>query len=142
MCKVYLLYRLFISMTCTLQYQGSLVSYCWVIYFMNECSKDRLFVHVYNFSTFLWPIPYRIKYSKLVIRKQQTSWIWTPAVNYLRQDCSIATEKLAFEYNIAMTNLCQQNSCMTNGIIFVTTYYCTIFSLLLYQKFLTVCAYP
>ena len=41
----------------------------------------------------------------------------------------------------ATTNLYQQNPCMTSGIIFVTIPYCNIYYLL-YQEFLTLCAYP
>ena len=54
------------------------------------------------------------------------------------------TEKLTFEYNKsfsgATTNLRRQNPCMTREIIFVTILYCTIHNLV-YQEFLTVCAY-
>ena len=54
-----------------------------------------------------------------------------------------ATEKLAFEYDKsgATINLHQQNPCMTSGIIFVTIPYYTIYYLL-YQEFITICAYP
>ena len=55
------------------------------------------------------------------------------------------TEKLTFEYDKSFsgttTNLRQQNPCITSEIIFVTNLYCTIYYLV-YQEFLTVCAYP
>ena len=47
-----------------------------------------------------------------------------PTVNYMQQNCDIATEKLTFEcgksIGAAATNLYQQNLCMTSGILFVT----------------------
>ena len=65
-------------------------------------------------------------------------------VNYTRQNYGTATEKLAFEcdksFSDATTNLHQQNPDIANGIIFVTIPYCTIYYLL-YQEFLSVCAY-
>ena len=65
-------------------------------------------------------------------------------VNYTLQNYATATEKFAFEchkcFSDATTNLHQQNPCMTSGIIFVTIPYCTIYYLL-YQEFLTACAY-
>ena len=54
-------------------------------------------------------------------------------------------KKMAFECNKsfsgATTNLPQQNTCMTSGIIFATISYCTIYYLL-HQEFLTVYVYP
>ena len=68
-----------------------------------------------------------------------------PTVNYTWQDYGTTTEKLEFEcdksFNGATANLHQQNPDMSNGIIFVTIPYCTIYYLL-YQEFLSVCAYP
>ena len=60
------------------------------------------------------------------------------------QNYSTTTEKLAFECDKSLSgaiiNLNQQNPYVTSGIIFVTIPYCTIYYLL-YQEFLTVCAY-
>ena len=66
-------------------------------------------------------------------------------INYTRQNYSSAAGKLASEYDKcfsgATTNLHPQNPRITSGIIFATITYYTIY-LLLYQEFLTVCAYP
>ena len=65
-------------------------------------------------------------------------------VNYRQQNYRAATEKLVFEceksFSGAATNLHQQNPCMTSRTILVTIPHCTIYNLL-YQEFLTVCAY-
>ena len=55
-----------------------------------------------------------------------------------------ATEKLPFKYDksgATINLLHQQNPYMTSGMIFVTVPYYTIYYLL-YQEFLTICAYP
>ena len=54
-----------------------------------------------------------------------------PTVHYMQLNCGLATENLAFEcdksFSVATTNLSQQNTCMTSGIVFVTIPYCTIY---------------
>ena len=56
-----------------------------------------------------------------------------PMVNYMRQNYGTGTEELAFECDKkfcgAATNLYQQNTCMTSGIIFVTILYSTMYLL-------------
>ena len=65
-------------------------------------------------------------------------------VNYTRQNYDTTTEKLAFKcdknFSGATINFHQQNPCVTSGIIFITIP-CFVYYLL-YQEFLTVCAYP
>ena len=67
-----------------------------------------------------------------------------PTVNYTQRNYGTTTEKLAFQcdrsFSGATTNLHQENLDMTSGIIFVAIPYCTIYYLL-YQEFLSVCAY-
>ena len=99
MCKISLIYKLFISMTCSLQNQVFLCSkFC-------ECSD--------------W---YIIRDKTMV---QQLKCL------FLQCDKS---------FSGGTTNLHQQNPFLTSGIIFVTIPYCTIYYLL-YQEFLSVCAY-
>ena len=68
-----------------------------------------------------------------------------PTVNYTRQNCDKAIEKLGFEYatsiSAATTNIRQQNLSMIIEIIFIPTIpYCTIYNLL-YKEFSTVSSY-
>ena len=68
-----------------------------------------------------------------------------PAVNHTQRNYGTATEKFAFEcgkcFSGRTTNPHQQNPCIRTGSILITISYCTIYYLL-YQEFLTVCAYP
>ena len=68
-----------------------------------------------------------------------------PTVNYTRQNCDKALEKLGFEcatsISAATTNIRQQNLSMTVGITFIPTIpYCAIYNLL-YKEFSTVSSY-
>ena len=49
----------------------------------------------------------------------------------MQQNCDLATEKLAFEcdksVSAATANPRQHNQCLTNGTIFLTIPYCTIY---------------
>ena len=60
--------------------------------------------------------------------------------NWRDKTVAYLQKNLAFEHDksigAATANLHQQNPCMTSGIIFVATRYCTIYYLL-YQEFLT-----
>ena len=63
----------------------------------------------------------------------------------MQQNYGTETGKVAFEcdksFSGQTTNLHQQNSSMTRGIMFVNIPHYTIYYLI-YQEFLTVCAYP
>lgn len=60
--------------------------------------------------------------------------IWRgKTVAYLQKNLALERDKST---GAATTNLHQKNPCMTSGIVFVATLYCTIYHLL-YQEFLT-----
>ena len=63
LCKVSLIYQLFISLACSLQNQVFLLRFSWAMYFMNECSNVsyslmcKTSLHFYDLFITTWSIP-------------------------------------------------------------------------------------